>query len=236
MKTKLITLLLLSFSFLATAQIPANSSFKLNYNRKPFKDIRKKTIFSLSPFHFFDNSFSVATEMFLSNTYKTSLRIALTGMYADNLDKSDKGIALEVSGRYYPMAFDCDSLVWGRNQASGIYLGYGAQAGINNYRKTTINSSYYDPISGQYVYSDIVTKRESVWISPFVCFGYQFTVYESIYVDVYIGGAMKMNEVNTTIDGRQLQNSPYQQENPSIFDRNYKGILPKAGFTLGIGF
>jgi hypothetical protein len=202
-----------------------NPFFNANLKKKEFKDVRKNMVFGLSPFHFFDNSISVSGEFF-SKSYKKSVRLALTGIYRDNKRLSDKGFAMELSGRYYPKSFECDSMVWGRNMASGIYLGYGAQAGLNEYIDFAFQ--YYDPIAMKDF--SIERKKTSIWVSPFVCFGYQFTFYEVLYVDVFVGGAIKFNNVD-----RSNPVIGYDEENPNIFQREYKGIMPKIGFTIGLG-
>lgn len=202
-----------------------NPFFNANLKKKEFKDVRKNMVFGLSPFHFFDNSISVSGEFF-SKSYKKSVRLALTGIYRDNKRLSDKGFAMELSGRYYPKSFECDSMVWGRNMASGIYLGYGAQAGLNEYIQYDL--MFYNQNSSTTEYIDI--KETSLWVSPFVCFGYQFTLYEVLYVDVFVGGAIKFNDVD-----RSNPVLGYGEENPNIFQREYKGIMPKIGFTIGLG-
>lgn len=204
------------FSILAQAQNPAQ--------RPKFEDLRKPHVFRLSPFHFFDFSLNGTLEIFDSRTYKRSLIVSLTGIYRDQRNYSDKGGALEVGGRYYPRSFRADSIVWGRNRAYGIYLGYGVQLGINTQR----NINQFDPNG---LPSTWISEIESRWATPYFCIGFQILAFETLFIDVYAGGGMKLNEVSYS---NQMQN--YINTEPSIFDREYKGIIPKMGFTIGIGF
>jgi hypothetical protein len=194
--------------------------------KRDFKDVRKSMVFGLSPFHFFDNSISVSGEFFSPN-YRKSVRLMLTGIFKDVPKLSDKGFALELSGRYYPKSFQCDSVMWGRNMASGIYLGYGAQAGFNEYMN---QDRFFD--NNGYPYD---LEQTSIWVTPFVCFGYQFTLYEVLYIDIFVGGGIKFNNVSRSISGSSALSYSDYQENPNIFQREYKGILPKIGFTIGLG-
>ena len=205
------------------------TSYAQTYNsRIKFEDLRSKKIFKLSPFHFFDRSLNVQGEFFTSPTYKNSLLVGLTGMYRDDKNKSDKGIALEIQGRYYPRAFSADTTPYIRNKAAGFYLAYGAQFGIN---ETSEISGSTDLITRIYTSNDLKTK--SAWVTPFFCFGYQVIAWETLYVDFYLGGAIKINDV--TYSPEIQTGSNFFNSEPSIFDRVYKGILPKIGFAVGIG-
>jgi len=196
-------------------------------NKLKFEDLRKSKVFKLSPFHFFDRSLNVQGEFFTSSTFKNSLLIGLTGMYRDDKNVADKGIALELQGRYYPRSFSADTIPFIRNKAAGFYLAYGAQLGINE--KSTYNGYYYN--NGSYN-SEFRTK--SAWVTPFFCFGYQVVAWETLYVDFYLGGAIKINDVSYSPEFAPSLNYAVDSE-PSIFDRAYKGILPKIGFAVGIG-
>jgi len=200
------------------------SSYAQTYNsRVKFEDLRRKKIFKLSPFHFFDLSLNVQGEFFTSPTYKNSLLIGFTGMYKDTKGKSDQGFALEIQGRYYPRAFAADTAPFIRNKAAGFYLGYGAQLGAN---ENTSRSGFNNLISQNF-------KTESAWVTPFFCFGYQLIAWETLYVDFYLGGGIKINNVSYTPDVNRI--SSFIDEDPSIFDRAYKGVIPKIGFAVGIG-
>lgn len=222
MKTSLIFFCLIFSALYASGQNMAYYGMK----KRDFKDVRKSMVFGLSPFHFFDNSISVSGEFFSPN-YRKSVRLMLTGIFKDVPKLSDKGFALELSGRYYPKSFQCDSVMWGRNMASGIYLGYGAQAGFNEYMN---QDRFFD--NNGYPYD---LEQTSIWVTPFVCFGYQFTLYEVLYIDIFVGGGIKFNNVSRSISGSSALSYSDYQENPNIFQREYKGILPKIGFTIGLG-
>lgn len=202
--------------------------------RKPFADTRKKTILKISPFHFFDNSFCLAGEFFLSPIYKNSLLVTVVGSFQDQVQKSDKGFSIEFGGRYYPIGFNADTSIWYRNQSSGFYMGYGAQFGMNEYKT---NQSFYDynNLVGSKTI-DYTQTRKSMWVTPYICFGYQLTIFEAFFLDIFVGGGVKLNQVDKStfpnMAGFDLEN----EQNPNIFNRYYKGILPKLGFTIGMGF
>jgi hypothetical protein len=202
--------------------------YSQTYNtRVKFEDLRKNRIFKLSPFHFFDRSLNVQGEFFVSPMYKNSLLIGLTGMYRDTKNRTDQGISIEIQGRYYPRAFSADTMPYVRNKASGFYLAYGAQIGANEKKEI---SGFWDR-NGVYSSNDL--KTNSAWVTPFFCFGYQIIAWETLFVDVYLGGGMKINNVSYSPEIQR--NSNFIEEDPSIFDRAYKGIIPKLGFSVGIG-
>lgn len=196
-------------------------------SRVPFEDLRRPFILKLSPFHFFDNTLHLGGEIFLHKTFKNSIYLGLNGTYVDNHSKVDQGGALEIQYRHYPRSFRADSSSFIRNGGNGFYVGMGATFGINKYQA---KDYYFSNGTGTYTIN-------SQWITPHVIFGYQLIAWEALYFDVYLGGGIKINDVSYTIpngSSTDLENDIIAQA--SIFDRFYKGILPKAGFTLGVGF
>lgn len=198
-------------------------------SRVPFEDLRRTFILKLSPFHFFDNTLHLGGELFLHKSYKNSIYLGLNGTYVDNRSKVDQGGALEIQYRHYPRSFRADSSSFIRNGGNGFYVGMGVTLGINKYQA---KDYYFSSSSENGTYT-----INSQWITPHVIFGYQLIAWEALYFDVYLGGGIKINDVKYNIPNgfsTDFENDIISQAN--IFDRFYKGILPKAGFTLGVGF
>lgn len=193
--------------------------------RIPFEDLRKPVVLKVSPFHFFDNTLQVGAEFFKTKTFKTSLFAAANVTYRPGQRISDNGGSIELQARHYPRGFKADSSGWVRNSASGFYLGFGANIGYNEYidKEYYFNSSLPEKIT--------VTSQ---WVTPSVVFGYQLIAWEALYLDIYLGGGIRINDVKYS----STPSGPTEEDyfsNSSIFSRYYRGILPKAGFTLGIG-
>jgi len=221
---------LLSIAIVLFVGFQAHSQY--NNGRVKFEDLRKKVIFKLSPFHFIDKTLNVQTEIFTDAQYKNSFQISLNGMYQSNRTVSDIGGSIELQGRYYPRSFKPDTMPWVWNKVAGLYFGYGAQLGANEYWKSS-----YEPVYDAFknYVGDVEGKRtwNSQWVTPFFCFGYQLIVWETLYIDVYLGGGIKINSVTRKFEN--IQNNDLNNDNPVIFDRYYKGIIPKMGFSIGIG-
>jgi len=211
------------FAASAFAFLISFGSFGQQMGRVKFEDLRKPLIFRISPFHFFDRSLQIQTEFFDTKDYKKSFQLSVTGTYRDDNRISDLGFSMELQGRYYPRKFSVDSLPWVRNKAFGLYFGYGVQFGFNEYE---ISDFSQNPFQDN-------LKINSRWATPFFCFGYQLIVGEALYIDFYLGGGLKFNNVEYEYNDASMNFEQYNE--PSIFDRAYKGIIPKVGFTVGIG-
>lgn len=192
-----------------------------------FEDLRRPFILKISPFHFFDRTLNVGGEIFMDKTYKKSMYVAVNGTYQDNSRRMDKGVSADLQFRYYPRFFKADSAGWIRNSASGFFVGIGATIGTNKLEEL----DYYDYTNNQqYKYS-----INSQWVTPAIVFGYQFIAWEALYFDVYLGGGIKINDVSYKTENNNPNFSTDVISEANIFSRYYKGILPKAGFTLGVG-
>lgn len=214
-------------AFSTQSQAQSNGSGKsYNSNGKvKFEDLRRPVVLKISPFHFFDNTLHLGCEIFKTSTYKVSLMVAGNLTYREGRTISDKGGSFEFQARYYPRGFKPDSTSWIRNSASGFYIGLGATLGTNEYKE-----NIYDMVDNSFV------QANSQWVTPAVVFGYQLIIWDALYLDLYLGGGMKVNDVVYKSFSTNTKAEDYLSSNSSIFSRYYKGILPKAGFTLGVGF
>lgn len=226
MKKNTIGLCLLTICVLCPVFSYAQKRF-FNGRMIPFEDLRRKSVIKLSPFHFFDRSIQLNSEFFKEN-YKTSFVAGFTGTYRDDKEVSDQGFALELQARHYPRSFRVDTSRWVENGAYGVYFGVGVSAGANVYKS---KSDYY---SSSYTMASGSTTANSHWVTPSVFIGYQLIVWDAMFLDFYIGGGMKMNDVKKSSSLPGI-NPELEMTNGSIFSRYYKGILPKLGFTLGVG-
>ena len=203
--------------------------------KNPFEDLRKPIVMKLSPFHFFDRQLSITGELF-NKDYKRSLCISLAMIYADNSKVYDVGTSLAIERRFYPRGFKPDTLNWNRNTATGFYFGMGAQLGYNEYNDRTYNTyGYYDPATNSYLDRDDDVTITSVWVTPTLTLGYQFILWDALYIDAFVGGGVKVNDTKKTSQKINVDFSRYYSE-PDITSRYYKGIVPRVGLTLGMGF
>jgi hypothetical protein len=203
--------------------------------RKRFEDLRRPIILKLSPFHFFDRQLSLTGEFF-NKSYNRSTAITLNLIYADNSKIYDAGTSFNIERRFFPRGFNTDTSNWIRNSAKGFYFGLGVQGGINEFndREYYQNYSIYDPITNTYSNLTDNVSIKSQWIAPAVSIGYQFVLWEALYVDAFVGGGIKINDTQKSSGNSSVNFSQYYND-PSIVSRYYKGIIPRVGITLGMG-
>lgn len=231
MKKAIFTGLLITFSSI----VFGGNNWTNPIRKNPFEDLRKPIVMKLSPFHFFDRQLSITGELF-NKDYKRSLCISLAMIYADNSKVYDVGTSLTIERRFYPRGFKPDTLNWNRNTATGFYFGMGAQVGYSEFNdRSNYANGYYDPITGGYLYNVENVTITSAWVTPTLTLGYQFILWDALYIDAFVGGGVKVNDTKKTSPNIIVDFSKYYSE-PDITSRYYKGIVPRVGLTLGMGF
>jgi len=230
--------------FLALFLLPVSLAFCQSSGKKfvaiakstNYEDLRKPNVIKISPLHLFDNQFQLTGEFFKKSDYKSSFVVSGNFIYADNDRVSDQGFALDLQRRIYPRSFSSDSTPFYRNSAGGFYLGLGMQLGYNEYRDKSISrivnkQGYpYD-----YFSEKLNVHTQNKWAQPYVVLGYQVIVWDALYIDFFVGGGLKMNFVSKSAPDASLNMDDYYTD-PDIASRYYKGIIPKAGITMGVGF
>ena len=93
----------------------------------------------------------------------------------------------------------------------------------------------YDTTLKKYITLDDNVTIKSAWITPTITLGYQFILWDALYIDAYVGGGVKVNDTKKTSPNIVVDFSKYYTE-PDILSRYYKGIVPRVGLTLGMGF
>jgi hypothetical protein len=232
MKKVIFTVLLITISSLVFG---GNNWTNPIIRKTPFEDLRKPIVMKLSPFHFFDRQLSITGELF-GHDYKRSLCISLAMIYADNSKVYDVGTSITLERRFYPRGFNPDTSNRNRNTATGFYFGMGAQVGYSEYNdRTNYSNGYYDPMTGNYFYYNDNVTITSAWITPNITLGYQFILWDALYIDAYVGGGVKVNDTKKTSKNIGIDFSRYYSD-PDILSRYYKGVVPRVGLTLGMGF
>ena len=230
MKKQILFQLILVFVTLAgTCQSFSNPQL-YNPRRVKFVDLRKKQTLRISPQHFIDNQFYVSTEIFNTRTFKKSTLIGLHAIYADNNKVMDGGFALDLERRFYPRSFSCDSLAAFNNSADGFYVGFGVQLGYSEYRDKTLTR-----VAPPYYSEKVNVWTKNTWVTPMVSLGYQFIVFEALYIDVFVGGGLKINNVEKGSPDKTLNLDQFY-DSPNLRSRDYKGMMLRGGVSFGIGF
>jgi hypothetical protein len=203
------------------------------------ESILKRNIVKVTPQHFIRNTLYASYERF-SPSMKSSVQYSLGLLYrrdrsswsSFNDYETQGGVLAEVQGRYYVPAFR--QLVSTRNNrtfAQGIYLSgflrgeYAQIEGAYTVWNSTGNFQEQRPINDRVLA-----------INPGFTIGYQRTLWQFIYFDMYLGGGLRI----ASISRERAMQPGYSYYSPfygggDILDLAYRGILPKAGISIGIG-
>lgn len=193
-----------------------------------------RSIFKLSPQHFFDNSLKVGVERF-NQEYSGSFAIFLTGMIDNDqysgygFDEGYDGIALEFQLRKYISAMKPTVSKHGRSFHQGVYGAAYAQGGY--YEGASQGETYqYDPMTGNTtpVYYNYVHRITNGGFGFTI--GYQKTLWEVVFLEAFIGGGIQFS--GSEVSGIKVDDY-FSDE--GIIDPAYRGILPKIGLNIGIG-
>lgn len=226
MKTTLPLVLIFSMLSLVsmaqtTGEMPAEEPKK-----SPFP---RRAVLRFSPFHFFDNSVQMSLEGFLDKSFKRSIVLAPILYYADNDRRKENGFAAELQYRSYVLGFKPYKLGASIRRARGFYFAAAVAAGQSTI--TTYEQDYSIFPNPFPRYQENV-KLDCRWITPSVLLGFQFTIWEVIYVDLAIGGGLKINEV---VPSYLNNNGSTYYEEPNVFSRDYKGFMPRVNLSIGVG-
>ena len=237
MTKKLLLLSVVLISLVTVSNAQYNRS-ELTNKRIPFEDLRKKQTIRISPFHLFNNQFNISSEFF-NSTYTRSHLLTASIMYADNDSKSDGGFSLDYQGRIYPRRFKPDSMAMYNNSASGFYMGLGLQVGYCEFRDKNLQRSISttSPWGGGQVLTQVPVNvmTTNIWANPYIGLGYQFIIWESLFVDLFVGGGLKMNRVSKSSPDKSLDLKEFYTD-PNFTDRYFQGIMPRANISIGVGF
>lgn len=213
MKTpRLIFAITLTTCFAASAQ---------SDNEKQF--ILPKAVFKISPQHFFNSTFQFGTELF-NGTWSRSANIDV-GIRSGSQSYNDvKGFSTEIGYRKYVKPMTLRTRKSSRQFYQGVYYNF------------FVSGSYFSGYQDGYRYD---SSGAPVYNNPKVTFksygagfymGLQKTLWEVVFMDVYVGGGIKVTETNRS---RQIGNFYYDDDNFS--EPGFEGIYPKIGVKFGIG-
>lgn len=176
-----------------------------------------QNIVKLSPFHFVDGTFLLAYERML--TPKSSLMIqgGLHSKEGFNNNEPSFGFQEEIQFRQY---FIAPKNVGARGKNTFYFKGmYAGPYLFHRYRDQVVST--FDWVSQE----NVLLSQSVNEFSGGVVLGAQFALGNAFYFDIYTGGGVK----------KSWGRNPNQQF-IDITSVGYNGVLPKAGFLLGIGF
>jgi hypothetical protein len=195
-----------------------------------------RTVFKLSTFHFTQNTLKVGIENFNSDFNKSISVYA--GVRTNSTNNSDNygstdgynGVLGELQIKKYVRPFTAYTSKRNNNYMQGIYAGFFVQGGsFQGDRK--YEDYLYDPISGNST-SIVYIYEEKAWNAALgFTLGAQRVFWNSLFIDVYVGGALQT--AGSSIQGQSPQQRFYNYI--TTFDPPYRGIIPKIGIQIGMG-
>jgi hypothetical protein len=197
----------------------------------------QESLVKVSPFYFFDGTFYASYEKSLEN----SRSIQLDGGVRLTDNGNDYGWMGEVQLRKYLFSSKCA----GSGPLSGFYAGvYANGKYFKEYNEWTdwqwIEEPYYDYVyhdNGDINWEETVfhegESEEQLMNESYdvnqgeggVLFGFQAILNETLSFDVFIGGGVRAAQIDGEKTGYFYDSG-----------RGYTGVVPKAGFSVGIAF
>lgn len=203
--------------FLTVFTVPYISSAQESPASNPIKGSIK-----IAPFDFLANTLTAGVE----KSVGTKSSIQILGSFimkntGNEFDISSIGGAGEFQFRKY--------LLKSQQNLNGLYTGmflkylYLQSESFDNY-----NYNYSNPQPPQ-KHPTVLQQISGGFIA-----GYQVVLAETVVFDFYLGGGMKVSSADYSYNNQYYQYG--RRDNISVIYRNYSGIFPKAGATIGIAF
>jgi hypothetical protein len=226
------------------------------------QDGKKLKIFKFSPFSLITGSLNSGIEIFNSEkTKSTNLYLGIRyknqkqnnnnynyGGFNNSYEQFQKwqGVTLGVDRRLYVPAFQSgDKLKFiNENGGFGIYFAPGIK-GEYNVNKFD-NSAYVqmqDPLNQQQPISKFAEntgKVQYISIMPNLNIGMQFTLFQNLYIDVFLGGGIRFLNKKVLEEKKDAlaQPSYYYGTGDGAIETfiTREGVQPNFGFSLGLKY
>ncbi len=213
-------------------------------------------IFKFHPFSLITGSMNVSQEVFNEKMNRSTV-VMLGLRYVKNSSTNTynsspveqfnnwKGVALGLERRFYVPSFKTgeNNRLFNEKSHYGIYLSTGLRLdyNINDYEKGGYNT-IQDPANPTIYKNQFVNnsgKISYLGVMPNMNLGVQFTLFQNLYIDTYIGGGIRFMQKN--IIKQKIDNFAYTYyygngiQSGAVENFVIKeGVQPNFGFTLGI--
>lgn len=154
----------------------------------------------------------------------------------NSVEQKDKWIggSFSIERRYYVPSFGSRTNIFDAN-AWGIYF---APALKLDYTENIFDKSYYDykydaqgKSLGVFYFASKGTGKY-LGITPSANVGLQFVIFENMYIDMFVGGAIRFLESS----GQKAKTNNYGTSNDGMLKEFVfkEGVIPNGGFSVGI--
>jgi hypothetical protein len=192
--------------------VAASHAQQVEANRSPVP----RALIKISPLQFFSQTLELSVEM-LNHDYSRALQISgsLRSGQSDYIDGHGAGGTLAYRKYVRPLTTPTQ-----RNPEAvqGIYYSVFLKADYFTGEEQYWGQSQFDK-----------TEEEIASVSPGFSIGLQRTIFEVLFLDVYIGGGIKFAAVN------YVGFTPSEQLDYDVFHPGYDGIYPVVGIKIGVG-
>ena len=235
--------LLILFVFISTAGLPA------------FSQEKNTRIFRFNPTQLITSTLSMGYESFNKDLTRSSVfnvgiryksedyfyNYGVTNPNAAPLEPYDywKGLTASYEYRFYIPSFKkrAPNFINEDYGQSGVYLSPSLRIDYNNH---DYDRTYYEPRYNQnpepsFVKVTNTGKINYLGIMPGINMGVQFNIFQRGFIDLYVGGGLRINSVNE-ISKERSSGVDYYSNSNTITDLVIKeGVRPNGGITFGIG-
>ncbi|MCC5945914.1 MAG: hypothetical protein JJT94_13365 [Bernardetiaceae bacterium] len=183
-----------------------------------------QNIFKISPQHFIFSTLQFGFER-ISEDRKNAFQVwAAPTFNRSNLNgDAVLGGGLELQYRRYTPQIKVKKTENGNIIQQGAYLS--AYTRLEYFDIEETDFIWIDnPVTGGRM-QEVVRKEEITNLGFGFLLGYQFSLWENVMFDMYAGGGLRIN-------GGASRSNNFDD---GIFSRRYEGILPRIGFSIGIG-
>lgn len=194
-----------------------------------------RVIIKFSPQHMFVNTLHGSVELF-NDDMRMSHNLSLLVRYkpsdpADYYATRSSGAAIEYMAKFYPNKFKVVKKL-GSEKPMGMYGGMFVQAGSFKDKGVV---QIYDPKTFQYTDQDVQVSHTPFYFG--FAMGRQLMVNDFMYVDMHVGAGLRVsNSSSDTYEELPSGRKQYKYlETTSFPMHGFSGILPRVGFTVGIG-
>ncbi len=197
----------------------------------------KKTAISFVPTYIFRSTLQIGIQRF--NKYQDRSFVlygGITGLSNEFL--KENGYTLEAQYRFYVKRFKVRKNANEKSYQQGIYVGFWARGEQFEQNYDYKNISFFDGTGRETIltYKGI---RNTEALSGGIQFGFQQTFAQHFFIDLYVGGGYRGANIDTQNEVKNTDKPQHKEIirwHNGIFDRGYQGVLPRAGFGLGVVF
>ncbi|AFM04988.1 hypothetical protein Fleli_2626 [Bernardetia litoralis DSM 6794] len=197
----------------------------------------KKTAISFVPTYIFRSTLQIGIQRF--NKYQDRSFVlygGITGLSNEFL--KENGYTAEAQYRFYVKRFKVRTNFNEKSYQQGIYVGIWARGEQFEQNYDYENISYFDNTGRETILTYKGTRNIEA-LSGGIQFGFQQTFAEYFFIDLYVGGGYRGTNIDTQNEVKNTdkpQHKEIMRWHNGIFDRGYQGVLPRAGFGLGVIF